>query len=169
MFLNKQNAFLLKRKNQTLGLNEFHSNFYKQYIVAFKNDKLARKVHYNIHPEPILRLERSDLINITSEINSALLEMNIMGVDNDVFIDVFSSLYIPKMNHIGGVINPLNDGAFHLETLPLEDVYMMPFSKNIGVIFPYDIAFEDSKSIVLTSQVIDPVDSTYHFRKNIKL
>jgi len=159
----------LKRKNQSLGISEYHGNRLHHYVVGFKSPILARKVHYNIDPEPVLRLERANRINIKHELNTCLDELGIGGVDNDVYIDVLSMLYVPKTRNIGGPMDPMNDGGFHLEELPLEDFYMMPFDKNIGIVLPYDLFMEDSKNLVFHCQVIDPVDSYKYFKKSMKL
>ena len=165
---NSPKGYLIKQKNQTVGLNEYHGNRIHQYVIGFKSSILARKVHYNMDPEPVLRLERKDRINITNEVNSLLAELNVSGVDNEVYIDVMSMLYVPKMSNPGGIMDPMNDGGFHLQEEPLEDLYMMPFEKNIGMILPYDLLMEDKKQMVLACQVIDPVDSTKHFRRVMK-
>ncbi len=168
MLLNSPKGFLIKHKNKTLGLTEYHANRLHQYVIGFKSPILARKIHYNMDPEPILRLERNDRINITQEINILLNGLGIADVDNEVYIDVMSMLYIPKMANAGSILDPMNDGGFHLEEENLEDLYMMPFEKNIGMILPYDLVMEDQKQMVLACQVIDPVDSTKHFRRAMK-
>ena len=166
---NSEKGYVLKRKSQSLGLSEYHGNRLHHYIVGFKSSILARKVHYNIDPEPILRLERAHRIDISNELNTCLDELGISGVDNRVYIDVMSMLYVPKAQHPGGILDPMNDGGFHMEEHPLEDLYMMPFDKNIGIVLPYDLFMEDSKKLVFYCQVIDPVDSYKHFKKSMKL
>jgi len=167
-FLNYQKGYVLKNKNQSVGVSEYHGNRLHHYIVAFKSPILARKVHYTIDPEPVLRIERQGRINIKNEINTCLEELGISGVDNEIYIDVISKLYIPKTKNPGGFNDPMNDGGLHMEEGPLEDYYMMPFDKNIGVILPYELFLEDSKNLVFLCQVIDPVDSYKFFRKSMK-
>ena len=160
-------GFVIKKKNQVLGLSERFDDRVRQYVIGFKTPVMARKVQYNCHPDPTLRIERSDFINITQEVNTSLEILGIAGVNSSISIDVFATLYILKMNHPGGVSNPMNDGGFHLEEYALEDLYMMPFEKNIGLIMPYLIRDDDKKYMVFTCQVIDPVYSTNHFRKSL--
>lgn len=159
-----QKGYVLKCKNKVLSVAEYQASRFSTYIVGFKNPILARKVHYNMHPEPKLRLERSDVIDITTDINKGLLEVGTMGLTSaQITIDVFSRLYIPKQEERGGPLLPINDGGFHLEEITVDKLYMMPFDRNIGVILPYDLESETSREIVLMCQVIDPASSTQHF------
>lgn len=158
-------GYTIKRQSQTLGLAERHGERLRHYIVGFKSVVMARKVQYNIHPEPILRLERQSAIDITSSINACLLEVGLNTVPS-VTIDVLSRLYVPKMMHTGGAVEPLNDGGFHLDEQPYDDMFMLPFSKNIGIVLPYELEYENQRELVLLCQVIDPADSLRHFRGN---
>ena len=164
---NSSKGYILKRKNQTLGLTEHHGDRLRHYVVGFKSVMLARKVHYTIHPDPIIRLERSDFIDITTEVNAGLLSFGLNAVSSNITIDVLSKLYIPKAEHPGGATAPLNDGGFHLEEQPLEELFMLPFDNNIGIILPTDIEYETPRNIIMSCQVIDPVDSTRHFRQGL--
>lgn len=159
---------MLNRKNQTLGLSHIHRERTLHYIVVFKTDKMARKVQYTMHPDPIMRIERENFMDITEDVTNGLSQMGLDHlVQGNISIDVSSRLYIPKSTEPGGVSNPMNDGGFHLASSPMEDLFMYPFEKNIGLIMPYDVSWEDNKQIVLTCQVLDPVESTFHFAKNL--
>jgi hypothetical protein len=160
-------SYILQRKNQSLGLSHTHQERTHHYVLVFQNSIMARKVHYNMHPEPILRIERNDYMDVTFEINQGLADLGYNEVRGKVSIDVASQLYIPKSIEPRGISNPMNDGGFHLKSIPLENMYMLPFENNVGVIIPYDLTWEDKKQIVLTCKVIDPVDSTFHFYKNL--
>ncbi len=162
-------GYVIKRKTQSLGFTELHGPRTNNYIIGFSSAVMGRKVQYNIAAEPILRLERSDRINITTEVNSCLLELGVMSVNGDINIDVMSKLHVPRMEFPGGVMNPMNDSGFYLSECDLEDLYMMPFEKNIGVVLPYDLLYENNKELVFLSQVIDPVDNIYHFRKTLRV
>jgi hypothetical protein len=166
----KNKAFLLKQKSKTIGVSELHANRYRHYIIGFKNVFLARKIHYNIHPEPSIRLERSDFIDITKDVKKSFnaIGLNSDSIDSKITIDVFSKIYIPKMLPSGGYYNPMNDGGYHVEEISIEDLFLMPFEQNIGVILPSEVYAESAKEFVLSCQIIDPVDSLKHFRKSLK-
>lgn len=166
---NPPKSYLLKQKSQFLGFTELHQQRVRNYVIAFDNKTNARSVHYCIHPNPVFRLERGSEIDISTDVNRLLLTSGVNTVSETITIDVLAKLYIPKMQHPGGMHNPLNDGGFHLEELLQEDVYMYPFEKNIGVIIPHGIDWETSSQMVFHSQVIEPVDSVNHFRKSLEL
>lgn len=162
-------SYQLKRKNQSLGLSEHSADErVRHYIVGFKSVMLARKVHYTMHPDPILRLERGMPINITTDVNTQLDSLGIQQTGGTVTIDVLSKLFIPKMQFSGGVVYPPNDGGFHLHEGDMADLFMLPFENNIGIILPYDMDYEDAHNIVLSCQLVEPVESMQHFRKQLK-
>jgi hypothetical protein len=162
-------SYILKQKSHALGFTELQSQRVRNYVIAFDNKTIARSVHYCIHPNPSFRLERGSGIDISTDVNRLLLDSGVHTVSETITIDVLAQLYIPKMQHPGGMHNPLNDGGFHLEELLQEDVYMYPFEKNIGVIIPHAINWESGSQMVFFSQVIEPVDSIKQFRKTLEL
>jgi hypothetical protein len=162
-------SYLLKQKSQFVGFTELHEQRIRNYVIAFDNKTTARSVHYCIHPTPTFRLERGSEIDISTDVNRVLLTCGINTVSEKITLDVLAKIYIPKMQHSGGMHNPLNDGGFHLEELLQEDVLMYPFEKNLGVVIPHSIDWEDATQMVFHSQVIEPVDSVKHFRKHLGL
>lgn len=163
-------GYLLKQQSQTLGLSHIHARKLHHYVIGFQNPIMARKVHYNIHPLPYLHLDRGESIDISFELSDSLSSLGVVNDHNDkVTIDVSSKLTIPKMDLEGSIHNPLNDAGFHLCEVPLEDIYMMPFDKNVGVILPYELFIENSKSFIFLCQIIDPVQSSFHFRKSLPI
>lgn len=163
-----QKGHVIKRNNRMLSLSDYRVTGpgqdvqLRHYVVGFKTAVLARKVHYNIHPSPYLRLEHRDVVDITTDVNTRLKDVD--PVDGLVTVHMSSRLFVPKMEHNGGPLYPGNDGGFHLETVDIKQLYMMPFSKNVGVIFPYDIESESRADLVLICQVINPANSTQYFK-----
>lgn len=116
--------FTLKRGSKTVGL------FIKDrpYVIGFKSLVHIRAVHYNIHPNPNFTLVKTDPIeneNITAYMNS--------------------TLFIPKCQ--GSVLDPLNDGGFHLSKYKAHEFYMLPH-KGVGIITPYKLMDEDRYEFV---------------------
>lgn len=146
-------GYLLKRGNQAIGLSERRGDMTLHYVMSFSSMQMARAAHYMIHPNPVLRIERGRDHDVTGDLEDAIGR----GLTSRVIINTTSRLYLPKMPPLkGGALHPLNDGGFHLQVLPMEDVYMMPFERNIGVLLPYDLVHENVREMVYDCHVIDP-------------
>lgn len=129
--------YLLKRGSKTLSMkyNDRH------YIVGFKTVLMARKVHYSMHPEPKLVMVRDD--NVTH------------GITNiNINLDVNATLFIPKCK--GNVLDPMNDGSFHLSKVSYDNFLLYPFANNIGIIMPYNLEDENEFEFMFKAHVIDP-------------
>lgn len=172
-----QRGFIIKHKNQVLGFP--HQT--RHYVVGFRNVMLARLTQYKINPQPSFRLERSQVIDISNAVDLSLENIAkeyptigpLFGQTQEekgqITIDVGSKLFASKMVHPGGVWDPLNDGGFFLEQVPVENLYMLPFNTNVGVVLPRELIEETDRELVFDCEVIDPVESTWHFRKSLKL
>jgi hypothetical protein len=123
------------------------------YVIGFKSLSYAKKVQYNIHPEPKIILLKSNVQIVKNE------ELSI-----DITIDNEATLFIEK--HLGDVMDPLNDGGFHISTTKINDFILYPNSKNIGIILPFDLLDETENEFIFKSFVIDPPSdfSTEFFR-----
>lgn len=170
MFVGSSKGYVLKRGPAALGLSEQSGGARtRHFVVGFSNPTLARHVHYCIDPVGALRLQRSSsgAIDVSDEVRARLDAMGLSGLDGAVRIDVNARLFVPKMRGPGGPLAPLNDGGLHLDTMELADLYLMPFSQNIGLIKATSTASETARELVLECHVIDPVDSTRSFRTRL--
>jgi hypothetical protein len=164
-------GYVIRHKTQLVGFP--HDN--KHYVVGFTNVVLARTLQYTMHPQPIFKLERNHVIDISDAVDTALNDMFKIAPSMDVkekgriTVDVGSTLWINKMSHPGGVWDPMNEGGFSLHTVDCEYLYMLPFSSNVGVVFPRELTSETAQHLVFDCEVIDPVCSTGHFRKSLEM
>lgn len=139
------------------------------YVIGFESITLARWMHYSLHPEKQLRIERTHRIDVSEDVNTQMLSL---GLDTNLqveklTIDPEAKLIIPKMQ--GSALDPMNDIGLHLDSMMTEDFMMMPFSKRVGIIMPYTIDSEDGESAVLSAHVVDPCTNTSMFRSGISL
>ena len=221
-------GYLIRRGNQTVGLAERRGDRVRHYVVAFRNVRVARKVQYWLHPEPVLRVERGADLDVTSELRSRLLARSRPAAAGGrpsaevaegatVVINTTSRLYVPKMDtgaaaaaaaaydgSIGslddvdamdaleafeafdaleafrsgssssssgsaGALHPLNDGGFHVHTLPIHEVYLMPFAKNVGVLLPQELVEESDREMVFGCHIIEPTEDDHTFREALDL
>jgi hypothetical protein len=144
------NAYTIKRGNRTISY--FNNN--KHYIIGFKKSSIARKVIYNIHPEPEIVLFQSENIElVTTE-------------DMKIAFDTQALLFIPKCK--GSVLEPLNDGGFHLGIIKYDEFIQYPFTKGLGIIIPYDLIHEDKNEFQFNSQIIHPIPLDFNYSNIIK-
>lgn len=129
-----QHIYTLNRGSKTLGLTHRNQN----YIIGFQSPSLARKIHYNMHPEPRLSIINGDEINITNKIYDNLP----IDLPCNFYLDSKATLVIPKLK--GDFLHPLNDGCFHLNNVKMEDFYMFPYKYNLGIILPRNLEYEDT-------------------------
>lgn len=139
--------FTIQQKNKTVGMRHKDNH----YIIGFNNVTQARKVQYAMHPEPRLILTRGDGLDIGSVLES-LKPKGSNAVS--IVIDTEATLFIPKFK--GESTSPMNDGSFHMNTVPYDDFIAYPFTKMLGVIIPYDLVYEDDNEFTFRSQVIEP-------------
>lgn len=126
--------YTLKQGSKTVGFT--HKG--RSYIIGFTNTRTARKVHYNIHPDPKFLLVRH----------------NEDAHDAGVTWDKGASLFIPKCE--GDSQNPVNDANLHLQHMAVDDFYMLPV-KGVGIIIPYDLQDEDDKEFFFKSHLVEPI------------
>ena len=131
--------YTIKQKNKTLSV----SHNQKHYIIGFNNIITARKVHYNMHPEPKLVMIRDNKpINLMSKL------------DHSLTLEISSTLLIPKCH--GDIWAPINDGMFHLLEMNEVEFYNLPLSKKLGIIVPYKLEEETNDDFMFKAYVLDP-------------
>lgn len=159
-----EKGYVLRRGAQTVGLSERRGERTRHYVVSFGCARVARKVLHWLHPEPTLRLERArDDDDITEDVQSALAGSagSAAAPAAAVVINTSGRLYLPKMD--GCCLQPANDGGFHLHEMPEHDVYMLPFTRNLGVLLPRELVSEDAREMVFDCSVIEPCEDTILF------
>lgn len=134
--------YTIKSGNKTIGINLYDKN----YVIGYNSAILARKVQYNINPEPKIILFKNDNLNINKKIKQN---------NSDINIDInINTLYIPKYDK--NKINiPINNEGFHLHTIKSDDFMLYPFSKNIGIIIPFKLIEENNNEFIFNAHVID--------------
>lgn len=129
--------YTICRGNKTVGTKSDN----KDYIIGYKKVIFARKVQYNIHPEPKIILLKS---------NMTFVEKN----NIKVHIDNDASLFVQK--HRGNYYNPLNDGCYHMKIEKLDEFMLFPFTKSIGIILPYNLIDETDDEFIFKCIVLSP-------------
>lgn len=133
-----KHIFTIKQKSKTYSIINPHKDQY--FIIGFNKVQHAQRVLYNVHPEAKPHLENKNKIEY----------------DTNIYMDTETTLYIPKMEHYGGITNPMNDGAYHMSFFKRSDFLLLPFVKHLGIILCYDINYEDDKFICFKGTSIYP-------------
>lgn len=143
--------YTVKQGNKTVGLSQNN----KYYIIGFENPVLARKVQYNLQPNPEITLLRGKNINLASTLND-------FGLKNtDLFLDIEATLFIPKFK--GSVQDPMNDGGYHLGADNYNEFIVYPFTKSIGLVLPFKLDDEDEDEFMFRAHVIEPTFNSFLF------
>ncbi len=151
--------YVLKQGNKSLSIvDDICSVRRHHYVIGFGSPLMARKVHYNLRPDPVpdMRIERAERIDVTQQVKEGL---DAMGVDfkaDSVCIDTRALLFVPKYTTPGTTLDPQHDAGIHLATMDYSDFMMYPFEHNLGVIMPYELLHERPHEFVFRSHVIDP-------------
>ena len=135
--------FTIKQGNKTLSVvyNKRH------YIIGFKNKIMARKVHYSIDPIPKFTMVRDQDIDLTSVLKSN-------GFDISLLLDVGATLFIPKCQ--GSILDPMNDGGFHLSVVPEFEFLALPIEHRLGIVMPYELEDENTEEFMFKASVLEP-------------
>lgn len=136
--------YTLQQGNKTLSL--VHAQNY--YIIGFKNPYITRKVHYSMHPEPKFTLLRD-----TNKVFQKEFETE--GYDISLTMDFKATLFIPKCK--GSILEPMNDGGFHMKVYKETEFLAFPINKRLGLIIPYTLEVEDEEEFMFKACVIDPL------------
>jgi hypothetical protein len=126
--------YTIKQKNKTIGL-KYND---RSYIIGFSKLIVARNVYYKLHPEPKFTLIKND--------NNIIVD--------DIIFDNKATLFIPKCK--GSILDPMNDGGFHLSQMKTEEFYILP-KNGVGIILPYNMTEEDENEFIFKAHVFDPI------------
>ena len=127
--------YVLKQGVKTVG---FQSND-KPYVIGFPTSRMARKVHYNLPPEP-----KFDLIRCNTE-----------RIEQGITFDMESSLFVPKIKRGSNWFDPINECGIYMEEVNTDEFYMYPF-KGIGIVIPFAEDEDDNEMIMSKAHVVDP-------------
>lgn len=138
--------YILQQKNKSLSL--LHNE--KHYVIGFKNVIHARSVHYNLHPEPKMKILNEKVAKPSASANTHTY------ISGDV------RLQIPKCR--GSIHEPMNDGNFQrlssaspMKEYPNEEFIKWPFHKQLGVLLPYFLEDESHEHFIFRTIMIDPM------------
>jgi hypothetical protein len=135
---------------------------HKPYVIGFNNVRTARRVAMISQFPPDVRLKRSHIIDVTSEVTEELSKLGIGNINfTSITLDVDSLVEIAKNSDVR------DDYIFNVEPVEQEDFLMWSFEKNIGLIMPYDMHSEDDSFVVFKANVVDPSQDTDHFRRSL--
>ena len=166
-----QRGYMLRRGAQSVGIAEQCGDRTRHYVMSFDCPNVARKVLHFLHPKPTLRIERlRDNIDITKCVKDDLsrarpsraMLYSAMPDMSAIVINTGAHLYIPKT--IDDNVHYINDGTFHMHNLPMHDVYMMPFTRNVGVLLPCNLLEEDVHEMLFECNIIEPCEDSALFQ-----
>ncbi len=157
---------VLKQGNKSVSLVDMR----RHYVIGFQSPLMARKVHYNLHPDASekLRIERAESIDITRDLARGLNDLGVAFYGESVKIDTRALLFVPKLTS-GDAMDPANDAGMHLSTVDHAEFILYPFEHNIGVIMPYDLLHDRPHEFVFRSHVIDPCIDWKSFASSLHL
>lgn len=141
-------TYTLQQGNKTVGFNYKNEHF----IIGFQKAVLARKVHYNMDPNPKFQILPDD---------PQRFYKTSLGKTYEITMDTKCTLFIPKFN--GSFLDPLNDGCYHLNSTKERDFYTYPFNKNLGIILPYNLIDETPDEFIFKSYMIYPCIDVENF------
>ena len=116
----------------------------RKYLVGFSNLTFARKVLYSLHPDMSrIRLLPNDPRIVRSE-----------PLETTICIDAVATIFLPKHEHPGGHMHPLNDASNHLATVSEHVFFNAMYKPLSGIVVPYVLVDEDENEFVFTCHVI---------------
>ena len=138
-------VYTICRGNKTISI--VHRN--QNYVIGFRKPLEVRRVLYSMHPEPKFDLVRDHDISLDGDLEN----VGIFGMSLN--IDVSATLFIPKCK--GSILEPMNDGGFHVDNHSEESFLMFPIEKNLGIIMPYLLFHENDDEFLFKAAVLDPM------------
>lgn len=137
----------------------------KPYVIGFEKMKHAQKVKKVLTNPPVVILERNNIIDVTNEVHTGLLNV---GINNfkvpQITVDTNAELYISKAKEGDERL----DGC-DFELMENYEFMMYSFERNIGIIMPYQESNENEHVMVFTSNVVDPSVNVDDFRKTLNI
>lgn len=135
--------YTICRGNKTVSM--VHRN--NHYVFGFRKATEARRVLHNLHPEPKFDLLRESDIDLTKDLASSGIH------DLSLNLDVAATLFVPKFR--GSPMDPLNDGAYHMDQHVEDDFLMFPVTKNLGIVMAHHLLDETKDEFVYRVLVLD--------------
>lgn len=120
--------YTVKVKSKTVGFS--HKD--RSYVIGFRKINVARKVMYDMDPEPNILLHRKDT-----------------QIVQDIVFDARATLLIPKKKY--------PDNMFYIATMHQIDFYGLP-TKGIGIVIPHELVFEDDSLFEFSTHVVEPIE-----------
>lgn len=138
------------------------------FVIGFDRIAWARWVQYTVSNDVQPYLDRRNTINVAGVVNDGLLHY---GVSEDqllgsITLDIESDLVIPKSHPQA---SQTNGAQLHLDDMPRDEFLLLPFTRQVGVVLPFEIREDTRHNIVFSAQVIDAADSTDMFRMTLKV
>lgn len=139
--------YMLRQGNKTLSVNQRG----RPFVVGFQTATTARKVHYSLHPEPVLLLLRDE------DHDSCVSVDECRGLT----VSPAATLFVPKCQ--GSTLLPMNDGGFHLHSCPEPEFMALPYTHGMGIVVAYKLEDEIDDEFVFKAYAVEPrslVDDT---------
>jgi hypothetical protein len=144
----------------------------KNMLVGFPTQNMAARVCMNLPVKPQLSLTRKASENIALDVKRSLMQLNvpIRNVADNITVDVSAELVIhkelPREYELNDTIDILIFNDFHVDDVLAMDFMMYPFDRNIGIVIPYSLDFENDDKYVFTCNVIEPSDDINYFLRS---
>lgn len=144
--------YCLRQGAKYMGLRDLD----KSYIVGFRSPVQARHVQYTMHPSADMKLQRvHPPMDLTSDMEAGLQQLSIrQTLRAPVLLEPAAQLIIPKAPV--DMPSELQDGGYHLLTVPAEDFLTLPLTRHVGILVTTDIVEEDDTKIIMQCDVVDP-------------
>ena len=153
--------FCLRQGSKYVGFRQME----RSYVVGFRSVYQARHVQYTMHPSADLSLRRQNPpIDISKDMEAGMDQLSMRRpLQSPVILEPGAHLVIPK----APVDMPpeLQDGGYHVLTVPGEDFLTMPLTRHVGIVITSDIIEETDTNIVIMCDVLDPQFDAYMFGK----
>lgn len=175
MLNSKTNDYVYPRRVQTLRTGDnrmmgFRNRDYS-YLVGFTSAGHANRVRLRTTAKSRMLMTNRRPQDVSQEINSGLCHLVEIPKMSGITIDLQAHLHIEKVEtgvrEVGNGILVRDLAAMEdvckIEEADFSDFIMYPFMKNIGVVLPIQLIFEDDREFVFHSHVIDPNQNTYFF------
>jgi len=139
-----QKVYTINRGHKTLSVVHRQTH----YVLGFKTPVLAKRIMYNLHPDPVFTLVRDNNIDLSPQLYEAGF------IDVNLSIDVAATLFIPKCK--GSPLDPMNDVGYHMNFHTEEEFIMFPINQNLGIIMPTMLQEECDEEYIFKAFVMDP-------------
>ncbi len=146
-------VYTLKQSSKTVG---FYSND-TPYVLGFRNLMHARKVQYDMKPEPRFQIMRSDDVTIRDDISihfasTIFIPKHSMPSDCDSGSTRPLFPKVPKRKE-SSRHDPMKDVGLHLHILKAIEFYGLP-QQGVGIIVPYELLDEDTSEFTFRAHIL---------------